>query len=293
MSSPLKYNKKYVIINLVVEMVGIYLITNKINNKKYVGQSKDIERRWKEHILKEKNTMIHNAIKKYGKENFDFKILELCSLEQLTEKERYYYKKYKPEYNAIYPEDNPMNYESIKEKQKEAVNTKEFREKQSMISKKNYTEETKKRLVKSSHTKAANEKRIKTQNSIEYKQKASQIHKKMWNNKDYRNKVLPLIIKTLKKNRNNPEVIEKISKASKEKWLDPNYRNHIINETAAKKRKKIKIYNEEEVIIFNSTLEASKWFENKGKNQTAARTMISGAINGKCKSVYGYKVELL
>ena len=28
-------------------MTGVYLIENKINNKKYIGCSKDIEKRWK------------------------------------------------------------------------------------------------------------------------------------------------------------------------------------------------------------------------------------------------------
>src|SRR5574344_371846 len=30
-------------------MIGIYKITNKINGKCYIGQSNDIERRWREH----------------------------------------------------------------------------------------------------------------------------------------------------------------------------------------------------------------------------------------------------
>jgi len=33
-------------------MIGIYLIENKINGKKYVGQSIDIERRWKDYKKK-------------------------------------------------------------------------------------------------------------------------------------------------------------------------------------------------------------------------------------------------
>ena len=43
-------------------MIGIYKITNKINNKIYIGQSKDIERRWKKHInnSKTKAITIHN-----------------------------------------------------------------------------------------------------------------------------------------------------------------------------------------------------------------------------------------
>ena len=31
-------------------MIGIYLITNNVNQKKYVGQSNNIERRTKEHL---------------------------------------------------------------------------------------------------------------------------------------------------------------------------------------------------------------------------------------------------
>ena len=30
-------------------MIGIYKITNKINNKCYIGQSVNVERRWHEH----------------------------------------------------------------------------------------------------------------------------------------------------------------------------------------------------------------------------------------------------
>ena len=276
-----------------MQMIGIYLITNRINGKKYVGQSKNIKQRWKEHILKERNTMIHNAIKKYGEENFDFKILERCPKEKLTERERFYYNKLKPEYNAIYPEENPMNYEYIRIKQKKAVNTEEYKKMMSSKAKENFTKEKMIKLVGSSHTKEAQEKRLKTQNSIEYKTKASIRHKEMWKNSEYRNKVLPLIKKTLEKNRQNKEVIEKIRKTSKKRWENPEYRKHIIEETKAKKRKKIKIYNANEEIIFDSTLEASKWFEKKGKNQVSARAMISGIINGKGKSVYGYLVELL
>ena len=276
-----------------MKMMGIYLITNRINGKKYVGQSKNIKQRWKEHISRERNTMIHNAIKKYGEENFYFKILERCPEEKLTERERFYYNKLKPEYNAIYPEENPMNYEYIRIKQKEAVNTEEYKKMMSNKSKENFTKEKLIKLVESSHTKEAQEKRLKTQNSFEYKNRASNIHKKLWQNKEYREKVLPLVRKNLEETRKKEEVIEKIRKTSKERWENPEYRKHIIEETIAKQRKKIKIYNANEEMIFDSTLEASKWFEKKGKNQVSARTMISGIINGKGKSVYGYLVELL
>lgn len=68
-------------------MAGIYKITNKINNKLYIGQTHNtIEKRWKEHIqvsnrykktnLDDKYAFaIHKAIAKYGVENFDFDII--------------------------------------------------------------------------------------------------------------------------------------------------------------------------------------------------------------------------
>lgn len=71
-------------------MIGIYKITNKINGKAYVGQSKHIKRRWREHVNGLENSTIGNAIKKYGEENFSFEILESCSIEELNDREIYY-----------------------------------------------------------------------------------------------------------------------------------------------------------------------------------------------------------
>lgn len=80
-------------------MIGIYQITNKINNKSYIGQSIHIERRWMEHCRPSANSQIAQAIKKFGKDNFEFKILEECSIQELDEKEIYYIQKY----NTINP----------------------------------------------------------------------------------------------------------------------------------------------------------------------------------------------
>ena len=75
-------------------MIGIYKITNKINGKIYIGQSNDIKRRFLEHTYRDK-LPIDIAIKKYGKENFSFEILEECPTEQLNEKETYWIKELK------------------------------------------------------------------------------------------------------------------------------------------------------------------------------------------------------
>jgi len=74
-------------------MIGVYKITNKINGKIYIGQSKNVKRRWKEHVWdanKGKLYPIHNAIRKYGVTSFIFEVIEECSLEKLDSKEESY-----------------------------------------------------------------------------------------------------------------------------------------------------------------------------------------------------------
>ena len=90
-------------------MIGIYKITSKDTGKCYIGQSIDIETRWKQHISKAlytlENTKFYNALRKYGYENFTFEIIEECDKEQdiLDERERYwiaYYNSYNDGYNS-------------------------------------------------------------------------------------------------------------------------------------------------------------------------------------------------
>lgn len=75
--------------------IGIYCIENIINNKKYIGQSIHIYRRWSEH-KHELNKGVHDndylqkAWNKYGSDNFIFSIIELCDIMELDEKESYY-----------------------------------------------------------------------------------------------------------------------------------------------------------------------------------------------------------
>ena len=81
-------------------MIGIYKITNNINHKVYIGQSINIERRWACHKNrafvpnKEYDKYLYRAFRKYGIENFSFKVLEECSKEELDEKEKQYILEY-------------------------------------------------------------------------------------------------------------------------------------------------------------------------------------------------------
>ena len=81
-------------------MIGIYKITNNITNQSYIGQSKDIDQRFKEHC-NHKNTVVGADINLYGVENFSFEILEICAPEKLDEREVYYIEKYNT-YNTGY-----------------------------------------------------------------------------------------------------------------------------------------------------------------------------------------------
>lgn len=78
---------------------GIYKIENLINKKIYVGQSIDIEERFKKHLRAKDNFYIHKALEKYGKINFNFQIIEECPVEKLNEREIYWINYY----NSLIP----------------------------------------------------------------------------------------------------------------------------------------------------------------------------------------------
>lgn len=78
-------------------MIGIYKIQNTINGKCYIGQSVDIHRRWNDHkssAFNPNNESYHQhlyrAIRKYGLHNFEFSVLEECTVNELNPKERAY-----------------------------------------------------------------------------------------------------------------------------------------------------------------------------------------------------------
>jgi len=73
----------------------VYKITNSVNGKIYVGQTiRNLERRFKEHCIKEGCPIFFKAIKKYGKENFNTEVIEECrDTDELNEKEIYWIQK--------------------------------------------------------------------------------------------------------------------------------------------------------------------------------------------------------
>ncbi len=162
----------------------IYVTTNLINNKKYIGQ----HTQFKDNYLGS-GTLLIQAIKKHGKQNFYRKIIDYAKDQQsLDELERYYIKKYdavnsSEYYNIQYggsgcgKENNPMfgkkhtveTIEKIKNKRIKnnyIYQTPEFKTKISLLTQgknngmfgKNHTKESKDKMSKNSKGKTAKEK---------------------------------------------------------------------------------------------------------------------------------------
>lgn len=76
--------------------IGIYKIENLLNHKIYIGQSRNISQRWKDHrnLYKKDDSPLYRAMRKYGIENFSFKIIEECPIDLLNERECYWIKYY-------------------------------------------------------------------------------------------------------------------------------------------------------------------------------------------------------
>ena len=101
---------------------GIYSITNLKTGKVYIGQSKNIERRWKQHITRATNYLggdyfnkFYTDIRVLGVKNFKFEILEKLEYNKdvLNAREQYwieYYDALKTGYNII-PSNNNSSFE--------------------------------------------------------------------------------------------------------------------------------------------------------------------------------------
>lgn len=91
-----------------MDNIGIYKITNTINNHFYIGSTKQgFKRRWHNHLLClrkgiHNNPHLQNSYNKYGENAFVFSILEIVTIpEQCIIFEQKYINELKPEYNIL------------------------------------------------------------------------------------------------------------------------------------------------------------------------------------------------
>jgi group I intron endonuclease len=83
-----------------VQRSGIYGIINLLDGKIYIGQSKDLNGRWRQHksdlkYNRHRNSHLQSAVNIYGIENFHFVILEECTIDRRDERETYWISYYK------------------------------------------------------------------------------------------------------------------------------------------------------------------------------------------------------
>lgn len=120
-------------------MSWIYLITNDVNGKQYIGKTyyENIEKRWKEHLQDYKKERcekrpLYDAMNKYGIEHFHIQEIEYVSPEINLEKREIYwiaqYDTYYNGYNATLGGDGKhyIDYELIYKFFKEGKNSKEI-----------------------------------------------------------------------------------------------------------------------------------------------------------------------
>ena len=115
----------------------IYTITNKTDNKTYVGQTvQDVEMRWKDHLKKRSNCRyLKSAFNKYGVDNFVFKLVCITFDDKLDDMEIKYIEKYNclvPKgYNLRIGGNNGRHHAETKQKISESL----FGKKNTLISK--------------------------------------------------------------------------------------------------------------------------------------------------------------
>lgn len=118
----------------------IYKITNKLNNKIYVGQTiRDPQVRFLEHMNDSvSQDYFHQAIRKYGPDNFKLEIIDKAqSIEELNQKETFWINELSSYaccgsngYNTTYGgQDNPMTHQNVKEKHNKIMRSDEVRKK--------------------------------------------------------------------------------------------------------------------------------------------------------------------
>lgn len=172
----------------------VYMVKNKINGKIYIGQTgRTLEERWKAHcydsLYKDTNNLFHNAIKKYGPEQFEVEQLaKAFSQSELDQLEKHYIE----HLGAL----NPGGYNLKTGGQNGCEFSEESRQKMSSA-------------------------KLGTTVPAETRAKMSESHKKFWaNNEDACAKRSQQSKDTWK----DPEYRETMSKIRTEYWADPENR---------------------------------------------------------------------
>ena len=142
-----------------MEICAVYKITNTITGDFYIGSSKNINERWREHKKQSTwnrcpNNPMYLDMQKYGVDKFVFEILAEVEERKLKEVEQQFIETLKPTYNNYRAKG--WDIERHKENQKEYQKTEKGKESHRKSSKKYYKTEKGKKYYKEYHKKYNN-----------------------------------------------------------------------------------------------------------------------------------------
>lgn len=214
---------------------GIYCIIHKESLKCYIGQSVNIHNRFNGYLSVANNsikrqTKLYRAFQKYGRESFDFEIIEKCSEDKLNEREIFwiaFYDSVKNGYNLTYGGEGGKKSEETKQRMSEA---------QKISQNSDYMKK-----LKSERMSGENNPMFGKEVSLETKEKISNKSKEMWRSDGFRDKHTTAmdilrsdesyrmrLSEGIKKSyENNPEYREKISKAMKGRIMTEEHKSKI------------------------------------------------------------------
>lgn len=94
-------------------MIGIYQIKSILNHEVYIGSSVDVKKRWRSHrnsLIADKHHSVYlqRHCNKYGIEDLEFSIIELCEKEELVQKEQHYLDTFSPKFNVLKKADSSL-----------------------------------------------------------------------------------------------------------------------------------------------------------------------------------------
>ena len=130
---------------------GIYKITNTVTGDFYIGSSKNVKSRWRDHkhpsVWKNyPNNQMYLDMQKYGVEKFVFEIIAEVEEDKLKETEQQFIEKLQPTYNNRRA--NGWDIERYKEYKKEYQKTEKYKEYQKQYQKTDKYKETYKKAKK-------------------------------------------------------------------------------------------------------------------------------------------------
>lgn len=245
-------------------MIGyIYKITNTINNKIYIGQTVNPQKRWLKHLSVARsdykyNSYFYNAINKYGSDNFKFEVIEECNVLCMDERESFWIK----ELNSLTPNGYNLTPGGMYL----------FDEHNPFYGKK-HTQETKNKISKKLTGRKASKEEIEIRRIINTGKSNPFYGKK--HSEETINKIVA-----------KHKELGTYKKASERmKTNNPN-----ANGIHSKKTPVVMILTDGNTVRFNSTAEAGKYVKEKGlTNAKYPGNSITDVCKGRQKSAFGYK----